>query len=122
MLVALAEEPQNPSFLSAMAQDDCSAAVAPDTTQLYIKEDRLYHHNLMRINYTTYDVRRKQDNINPRTPHRDIMVLGETEHNTDHPYLYGRVLGIFHANVVYTASRPLSYRPRRLEFLWVRWY
>lgn len=81
----------------------------------------------MRINYTTYDVRRKQDTINPRTPHRDVMVLANNEDTSEHPFLYARVLGIFHANVVYTgsgsgSSQAADYTPRRYYFLWVRWF
>jgi len=86
------------------------------------KHDRIYHHNLMRINYTTYDIRRKQDNINPVTPHHNVMVLADNEDDSDHPFLYARVIGIFHANVIYTGSPVVDYRPCRLEFLWVRWY
>ena len=51
------------------------------------------------------------------------MVLADhCEDPTDHPFLYARVISIFHANVVYTGSKPVDYRPRRMEFLWVRWY
>ena len=39
-----------------------------------IKDDRIYHHSLLRVNYTTYDLRREQDTINPLT-RADIMVL-----------------------------------------------
>lgn len=95
----------------------------PEVDLIFFKDDRLYRHNIMRINYTTYDVRRKQDDINPRTSHRDIMVLANGDDEADHPYLYARVIGIFHANIVYTARSPkVDYRPRRMEFLWVRWY
>jgi hypothetical protein len=75
----------------------------------------------MRLNYTSYDVRRKQDTINPATPHRNIMVLANSD-DSEHPFLYGRVIGIFHANIIFTGSRVVDYHPRRLEFLWVRWY
>ena len=40
----------------------------------------------------------------------------------DSPFCYARVLGIYHANVVYTGPGMVSYQPRRMEFLWVRWY
>ncbi|THG92753.1 hypothetical protein EW026_g8258 [Hermanssonia centrifuga] len=40
---------------------------------LRLKDNRLYLHKVMRINYTTYDMRRDQDSINPRT-HADIMI------------------------------------------------
>jgi hypothetical protein len=89
------------------------------------KNDRIYRHNLIRLNYTTYDVRRDQDVVNPKTPHRDIMLLANPdglEANFNHPFLYARVLGIYHANVVYIGPGMLDYVPRRVEFLWVRWF
>ena len=83
-----------------------------------LKQDRFYRHNLTRINYTTYDVRHAQDIINPNTEHRDIMMLS----GSSHPFCYARVIGIFHTNVIYTGPGLLDYQPRRLEFLWVRWF
>jgi hypothetical protein len=89
------------------------------------KSDRIYRHNVARINFTTYDVRRSQDVVNPGTSHRDIMLLAKPDDlqaNSNHPFLYARVLGIFHANVIYVGEGMLDYVPRRLEFLWVRWF
>jgi hypothetical protein len=90
------------------------------------KHDRIYSHNLLRINYTTYDVRRSQDVVNPSTSHCNIMLLADSENegeaNSQNPFKYVRVLGIYHANVVYVGSGMVDYQPRRMEFLWVRWY
>ena len=90
--------------------------------ELFFKHDRLYHHHILRINYTTYDIRRKQDTINPSTPRRDIMVLVNDEVDGDDPYTYARVIGIYHANVIYAGAQRADYTPHRMEFLWVRWY
>jgi hypothetical protein len=79
----------------------------------------------MTINYTTYDIRRADDVINPRTSHCDIMGVSMREddsENDSHPFWYARVLGIFHVDVVYTGVGALDYRSRRMEFLWVRWF
>ncbi|KZP08058.1 hypothetical protein FIBSPDRAFT_965136 [Athelia psychrophila] len=84
----------------------------PDAKHLFFKSDRLYRHNLLQVNYTTYDVRRKRDSINPRTSHRDVMVLSGEENSSAHPYLYARVIRIFHANVIYTGPGTTGYRPR----------
>jgi hypothetical protein len=92
-----------------------------NTGEFFIKNDRMYKHNIFRINYTTYDVRRDQDVVNPNTSHKDIMVLARTD-SSDHAFLYARVLGIYHVNAIYTGPGILDYRPRRLEFLWVRWF
>ena len=89
-------------------------------SQVVVQRGRIYQHHLFRVNYTTYDVRRAQDTINPRTNHRDIMLLASSE--SAHPFLYARVLGIFHANVIYTGQGAKDYLPRRVEFLWVRWF
>lgn len=47
-----------------------------DWSQLIIQNNQIYCHKAVRINYTTYDNRREQDFINPRT-HSDIMVLSD---------------------------------------------
>lgn len=98
------------------------------STTVLFKSDRIYKHNIARFNHTAYDVRRGQDVINPNTTHADIMMLAHTDFAGDdpsesrHPYLYARVLGIYHANVVYTGRGSLDFNPRRVEFLWVRWF
>ena len=71
---------------------------------------------------------RAQDVINPGTTHHNIMLLADADsEDCDkeiryHPYLYARTLGIYHANVVYVGPGMVDYQPRRLDFLWVRWY
>lgn len=37
-------------------------------------------------------------------------------------YKYARVLGTYHANVMFVGRGMVDYRPIRMEFLWVRWY
>lgn len=80
----------------------------------------------MRTNYTTYDIRRSQDVVNASTSHCNVMVLADSSDDVDfasaHPFRYARVLGIYHANVVYVGPGMLNYQPSQLEFLWVRWY
>jgi hypothetical protein len=95
-----------------------------DWRAVALKHDRFYKHNIMHVNYTTYDVRRGEDVIHAGSSHSDIMALNSafTEDSSKHPFCYARVLGIFHANVVYLGEQNQDYRPRRLEFLWVRWY
>ena len=96
---------------------------ADDVNHIFFKSDRLYQHHLLRINYTTYDVRCSQDVINPGTSHRDIMMLAsDDDEENHHPFYYARILGIYHINVIYTGTGMLDYNARRLDFLWVRWY
>lgn len=40
----------------------------------------------------------------------------------EHPFIYARVLGIYHANVVVKSTGPQIYTSERLEFLFVRWF
>lgn len=81
----------------------------------------MYQHNIMHINYTTYDVRRSQDTINPNTDRRDILLLASRDDSPlpYHQYRYARVLGIYHINLIYGGNAQRSYR---MEFLWVRWF
>jgi hypothetical protein len=82
----------------------------------------MYKHRLAKFNYTTYDVRRAQDVINPGTLRCNVMVLSNTpdeENPNADRFAYARVIGIFHVNAILAGH---DYRPRRLEFLWVRWY
>lgn len=95
-----------------------------ERASIIINKNTIYRHHVMRVNYTTYDLRREQDSINPRT-HPDIMVLsGETDETCDdpHPYWYGCVIGIFHANVLHVGPLSHSSQPQHMEFLFVRWF
>jgi hypothetical protein len=87
---------------------------------LKLVNDRIYRHKVLRINYTTYNVRRSQDSLNPRT-HGDIMVLSQDDSDS-HPYWYARIVGIFHAMVVKTGPKSKSREPKKMEFLFVRWF
>ena len=90
---------------------------------LQILDDRLYPHKALQLNYTTYNMRREQDYINPRT-HPDIMVLADEDSDDDHPFWYASVIGIFHANVRYTGpgSTRASSQWQRVDLVWVRWF
>ena len=90
---------------------------------LHILDDRIYRHKVLRVNYTTYDMRRDQDSINPRT-HPDVMLLADESNSDLHPYWYARILDIFHAIVSYDGpgSSQATQRWQRIEFLWVRWF
>jgi hypothetical protein len=86
-----------------------------------IINDRLYSSKVLRINYTTYDLRRDQDSMNPRT-HCDVVVLSTETAPNAHPYWYARVLGVFHAKVLHTGPAGRNHSVQHMEFLWVRWF
>ena len=97
---------------------------AAERNQVIIKENgTIYRHKTLRINYTTYDMRRNQDSLNIRN-NADFMVLGcENEENPDaHPYWYGRIIEIFHANIDYRGLGSRLSDSQEMEFLWVRWF
>ncbi|KAJ3919458.1 hypothetical protein F5877DRAFT_40143, partial [Lentinula edodes] len=93
-----------------------------DRKHIRIKDRKLVELQTLRVNYTTYDVRRDQDTINPRN-HADVMMLSPEDEPGAHPYWYARVLRIFRVQVISThplASTVLS-GPQEMEILWVRW-
>ena len=93
-----------------------------DRQTLTFVNNRIYRHKVVRINYTTYDVRRAQDSLNPRT-YADVMVLShENEDKDPHPYWYARIIGVFHAQVRHMGPRSKSTDVQRMNFLWVRWF
>jgi hypothetical protein len=104
-----------------------SGADQQDYHRVLIRKDLMYSHKIARFNYTTYDVRRAQDIIHPDTSRCTIMVLNdpEDEESFDQcPFTYARIIGVFHVNAILAgpAGGVVDCRPRRLEFLWVRWY
>lgn len=88
--------------------------------QLIIVDDRLYKHKTIRINYTTYDLRREQDSINPSTS-ADVMVLANEYGDDAHPYWYARVICIFHA-IVHLSGASGRSNHRQVDLLYVRWF
>jgi hypothetical protein len=96
------------------------------STFVHFKDDRLYLHKLLRFHFTTYDVRRGTDIINAGTSRCHIVLLADDEDavgtSLPHHFLYARVLGAFHVNVIYTGPGMHDYNARRFDFLWVRWF
>jgi hypothetical protein len=99
-----------------------STSSPDDHRHVFFKSGCMYKHQLLRINYMTYDVHHAQDLINPNTQHCDIMLLSNDDDDESHPFCYARVLGVYHVNVVYTDPGMLDYQARRLDFLWVCWF
>ncbi|KIJ11124.1 hypothetical protein PAXINDRAFT_15944 [Paxillus involutus ATCC 200175] len=92
-----------------------------DRDCILFHDNKFFEHSVLQINYTTYDLRRDQDSINPRT-RADIMVLSQ-EDERSHPYWYARVTLIFHIMVEYRKDPTSTYsRPSRMDVLFVRWF
>lgn len=92
-----------------------------DRNQVTIVNNRLHEHSVLRINYTTYDVRREQDSINPRT-HADVLMLSHEDDDNRHPYWYARVIKIFHLDVWYHGQGATARVPIHMNVLFVRWF
>ena len=74
-----------------------------DQCHVKIMSNALYRHKTLQLMYTTYDMCEDQDKLNQRR-YQDIMVLSDSK---DHPYLYGRVLDIFHTKVTNNAPNTI---------------
>lgn len=100
-----------------------------DATFVVISDHRLFNHQLLRLYYTTYDVRREEDVVHVDTPQCNVMLLNSayaaSTWETEHPYMYGKVNGVFHANVSFVGTLPdgtRNYSKHRLDFAWIHWY
>ena len=123
----VASLPENARFGTIFSDLEHAEANVDASSCVFFKNDRIYHHKLTRFHFTTYDVRRGTDTINPGTSRRNIMLLADDVDSAGsssklHRFLYARVLGVYHANVIYTGPGMHGYEARRLDFLWVRWY
>lgn len=107
----------------AAGLDDGFGTLDANPGHVIFKNDRIYQHYVLRINYTTYDIRRAEDIFNPNTEHRDILMLHSQDSERDRdPFCYARILGMYHANIQYIGPRMKDYLPRRMDFLHVRWF
>ena len=91
-----------------------------ERNSIRIRNNTIYRLSTFRVNYTTYDMRRDFDTINPKT-HPFVMVPSPETEPEAHPFWYAAVLGIFHADVQHLGDGCQDFRYKRMEFLWVRW-
>ena len=87
---------------------------------LQIKNCRLYRVKGLRVNYTTYDLRRTTDSINAGT-HPDVMLLS-SDSESEHPYCYARVISLFHADVAYALPGSTCQIFKRVDIVWSRFF
>ena len=108
-------------LLGCTFDGDTDTTLTPeDRLTVRLLNETIYRVHTARINYTTSDMRRGYDTINPRTHPFVIAASPETETGC-HPFWYAAVIGVFHANVQHVGKASRDYRPQRMEFLWVRW-
>lgn len=97
-----------------------------DRQEVQFQANRIFRHKVLRVNYTSYDLRRSQDSMNPRTQPDVMLPALDFDPDTGispsgHPFAYARILGVFHADIIHSV---FGLRPKAhsMEFLWVRWY
>ena len=83
---------------------------------VFIKDDTLYEHPLLTVNYTSYNVQREHDTIHLKYGSEGILVHSPTAPGPE-PWLYARVVAIYHVFIC-TEADPMA---KRVELLWVRW-
>ncbi|KAG1807651.1 uncharacterized protein BJ212DRAFT_1281691, partial [Suillus subaureus] len=88
-----------------------------EQNSVIIANNRLYAVQTMQVYYTTYDLQREFDTINPQT-HCNVMVLSG-EMKPQHPYWYARVLGIYCLDVWLNVKGLV--KKQQMEVLYVRW-
>ena len=102
--------------------DDCNLFNNTQCNSICFRNNTIFRHLTARINYTSYDICRDYDTINPHT-HPFVMVASPELDSTPgaHPFWYAQVLGIFHVDVQHVGPHFTSFAWRTIEFLWVRW-
>ncbi|KAI0077095.1 hypothetical protein K474DRAFT_1662200 [Panus rudis PR-1116 ss-1] len=104
--------------------EDLDSIPRSDLDGVVIRNDRMYSHQIMQVNHTTYDMRREQDIIHIGTDRCDVMMLADNDDETAHPFWYARVLGIYHVEVhdLRQQSGPRLPPKQVIHFLYVRWF
>ncbi|KZP26571.1 hypothetical protein FIBSPDRAFT_781724, partial [Athelia psychrophila] len=92
-----------------------------DHNSIIVVGNRVYSGRTLKVNYTTYDVRRGQDIINPRN-NCDVMVASPETSADAHRFWYARVLGIFYVYICDNSQDSNNRARQRYDFLWVRWF
>ena len=85
-----------------------------------IIKDALYRHAKLSIRYTTYDMQTSEDTMYPKN--NPGVMVASPEHGQ--PYLFARVLDVFHTEVTSDADNAMFPHNQRirLEMVWVHWY
>jgi hypothetical protein len=93
-----------------------------ERNMVHILGNKLFEVSTMTVNYTSYDIRRDRDLVNPQS-HPDIMVVSpDSETNDTSPFWYARVLKIYHADVWTSHPDVRDHSIHSMNILWVRWF
>jgi hypothetical protein len=88
---------------------------------MLLKNDCIYHHKLIRFNFTTHDIQHGTDIVNAGTSQCNVMLLADDVGSSSNPhrFLYTWVLGAYHVNVIYTGPGMHDFEAGHFNFLWV---
>ncbi|KAJ3848279.1 hypothetical protein EV368DRAFT_68415 [Lentinula lateritia] len=95
---------------------------AAQRATITFKNNKIFLHKVIRLNYTTYDMCRNQDSCNPRTQSDIMMPSGDPETSSEHPYWFARIIGVYHVDVIHSGGLSQSLLAQKLDFLFVRWF
>ncbi|TEB12649.1 hypothetical protein FA13DRAFT_1823627 [Coprinellus micaceus] len=98
-----------------------------DLARIVFDKGLMYRHKVLRSNYTTYDMQREQDSTNPNSTHTDLMFHSHEDPDPGsglkpHPYWYGRLCGVYHADITLLNTNGKPELKQKVDFLWVRWF
>ena len=90
---------------------------------VFFNYESIYQHKVIWFNFTSYDIWHRTNIVKLGGFHCNIMLLADcADGSSSSDFLYARVLGAYHANVIYTRPGMRDYTARCFNFLWVRWY
>jgi hypothetical protein len=90
-----------------------------DRCHIRIESNTIYQQKTLHLQYTTYDMQEGCDKVYKRN-FPDVMLISD---DTDHPYMYARIIGLFHAQVTNTSSNALVNEEAAIvQMAWVRWF
>ncbi|KAK7444353.1 hypothetical protein VKT23_015366 [Stygiomarasmius scandens] len=130
LLASTKDDPATKNFISDLKNHCLQRILNTESDTEFTDEDRrnltfvanrLYKHKYLRVNFTTYDLRREQDSINPRTQPNVMLLAGDSK-ETGHPYWYARIVSLFHVRVRHLGARSRDTSEQRMDIAWVRWY
>ena len=93
---------------------------------VFFNHDSIYQHKVIQFNFTTYDIWRETNIVKLTESCCNVMLLTDrtdlSSPSNLHPFLYTRVLDVYHVNAIYTGPGIQDYRTHSFNFLWVWWY
>lgn len=83
--------------------------------------NRVIESKTFRVNYTAYDIRRRQDFIRPGH-NATVMTLSREEKTDSHPFWYAQIIRALIIPFVHLEPDSRNRSSQTMEVLWVRWF